>query len=136
MKVYILQGLPASGKSEFARRLCADDPSIKRVNRDLLREMCNFSIWSKINESFIRFLRDSILLSALDRGFSVIIDDTNLVPQQVTHLKLLIEGKGVPWEMVTFDTSVEECIKRDSLRLFPVGELVIRKMYKNSQRSE
>ena len=47
-KVLILQGLPASGKSQFAKELLLANPGRwVRTNKDLLREMAHASYWSK-----------------------------------------------------------------------------------------
>ncbi len=52
----MLKGLPASGKSTYARKLVADSQSHKRkwkrANKDDLRAMIDDSNWSKTNEKF------------------------------------------------------------------------------------
>ena len=76
-KVLILQGLPASGKSHFAKKLLLKEPGRwVRTNKDLLREMCHASYWTKSNEKFIVGLRDEIILRALEAGKHVIVDYT------------------------------------------------------------
>ena len=77
-KVTILRGLPASGKSTWAKeKVGKSNCAIKRINKDNLRAMLDSSKYSKGNESYILQLRDHILLTALDLGKSVIVDDTN-----------------------------------------------------------
>jgi predicted kinase len=51
--------------------------------------MLDNSIRSKINEKVVLEIRDSIIESSLDNGFSVIVDDTNLNPIHERDLKLL-----------------------------------------------
>ncbi|MGK7926289.1 MAG: AAA family ATPase [Spirulina sp.] len=129
-KVLILIGLPASGKSTYAKELLLEHPGRwVRTNKDLLREMAHASYWSPKNERFIVKLRDEIILLALEAGKHVIVDDTNFGPH-VEHIKNLVKGKAV----VEVDDSflkvpVEECIRRDLERPRSVGKDVIMKMY-------
>lgn len=134
----ILRGLPASGKSTWAKQLVDKHPGIyKRVSRDNLREMVDNGHWSKTNEKFIVKLRDDFILLALAEGFSPVIDDTNLSPQVMQQLRDLVtrygETHGEEIEIVVQDftnVSPEECIKRDQKRPNYVGEKVIRQMHR------
>jgi predicted kinase len=129
-RVIVLVGLPASGKSQFARELLLSEPSKwVRSNKDLLREMAHASHWSPANEKFILELRDQIILMALENGKHVIVDDTNFGPH-IEHIKELVKGKAIVEVNDSFlQVPVEECIKRDLKRLNSVGKDVIMKMY-------
>lgn len=129
-KIIILKGLPASGKSTWAKEQVRKNPGVyKRINKDDLRAMLDESKWSSDNEKFILNLRDQIITMALDRGKSVIIDDTNLHEKHYNQIKQLVEDRNVDVEVKFFDTPLEECIKRDLARPNSVGHKVIRKMY-------
>ncbi|MEM9543450.1 MAG: AAA family ATPase [Cyanobacteria bacterium P01_E01_bin.42] len=129
-KVLILIGLPASGKSSYAKELLLENPGRwVRTNKDLLREMAHASYWSQKNERFIVKLRDEIILMALEAGKHVIVDDTNF-GHHVEHIKELVKGKAKVEVNDSFlDVSVEECIRRDLERPRSVGKEVIMKMY-------
>lgn len=129
-KVILTRGLPASGKSTWAKQVVAFNPnSYKRVNKDELRAMLDNSKWSKDSEKFILDVRDQIILSALEKGKHVIVDDTNFSDKHVNRISQLVKGLA-EIEIVDFtDVSVEECISRDLKRANPVGEKVIRRMY-------
>lgn len=129
-KVLILQGLPASGKSSYARELLLKEPGRwVRTNKDLLREMAHASHWSPANEKFICNVRDQIILMALEEGKHVIIDDTNF-GRNIEDIKALVKGKAeVKINDSFLQVPVEECIKRDLKRLNSVGKEVIMKMY-------
>lgn len=131
IQVIVLRGLPASGKSTWAREQLARHPGrYKRVNKDDLRAMLDAGRHSKVNERFVERLRDEIVLRAIDAGFHVLVDDTNLAPRHERHLRELVRGQA---EVVvkTFDITVEEAIKRDLARPVSVGERVIRRMWRD-----
>lgn len=129
-KVLILQGLPASGKSSYARELLLKEPGRwVRTNKDLLREMTHASHWTPANEKFICNVRDQIILMALEEGKHVIIDDTNF-GRNIEDIKALVKGKAeVKINDSFLQVPVEECIERDLKRLNSVGKDVIMKMY-------
>ena len=135
-KVLILQGLPASGKSHFAREILLKEPGRwVRTNKDLLREMCHASYWTKSNEKFIIQIRDETILRALEAGKHVIVDDTNF-GHNIEHIKQLVKGKAqVEVNNSFLKVPVEDCIKRDLLRPRSVGKDVIMKMYNDHLRS-
>lgn len=130
-KITILQGLPASGKTSFAKKQQAKDPNTKRVNKDDLRSMLDNSRWSKSNEKFILKVRDYIVSEALKDGHNVIIDDTNLAEKHITRLKEIAKetNSQVIINNDFLKVSLEECIERDLKRPNSVGEKVITSMY-------
>ena len=136
-KILILRGLPASGKSTYAKNLLTQNPHAwKRLNKDELRAMLDNSIHSKSNEKFIENVRDMMLVEALREGKNVVIDDTNLSDRPVDRIKQVIQqymkdaGETVQIEIKDIETSLEECLERDKKREKKVGESVIMRMYK------
>jgi predicted kinase len=125
--VIILKGLPASGKSTWAREKTRTDGTFKRINKDDLRAMLDDGLWSKENEKFVLRVRDNIILRAIKDGFNVIVDDTNLHEKHEEAIRALVKDIATV-EIREFDVSVEECIERDAGREKPVGEEVIRQM--------
>ncbi len=142
-KVIICKGLPASGKSKWAKEQVAkSNCNIKRVNKDDLRSMLDSGKYSKGNESFILRLRDNIILNSLAEGKSVIVDDTNFFPKHEEQIREIVsdynEGlygndptmeNKVQVEIKFFDVSPEECIIRDLKRPNLVGAKIIWDMY-------
>lgn len=129
--IIILKGLPASGKSTWAREQVDKHPNVyKRVNKDDLRAMLDNGKHSKGREQFIIDARNALIASAVGHGYSVIVDDTNLNPIHEQQLKDIFGGE-MPIEVKFFDVDVNECIKRDRLRGDKaVGEQAIRDMYR------
>lgn len=77
-KVYWLKGLPACGKSTFAKELVlSGDGHIKRVNKDDLRAMIDCGKWSKECEKMIVNIQFQMIETFLMDGYSVVCDNTN-----------------------------------------------------------
>lgn len=128
-KVIILKGLPASGKSTWAKKQLDEHPGkYKRVNKDDLRAMLDNGRWSKENEAMVISLRDTIIIESLNRGKHVIVDDTNLHDKHIEHITKLVQGHAEV-EVKMFDITVEQAVQRDLKRLNSVGKDVIVGMY-------
>ena len=129
-KIIILKGLPASGKSTWAKNYIKQHSKEKWkiINKDSLRLMLDDSKWSRENEKFIIRVRDNIIQSALGMGYNVIVDDTNFSKSHEDRVRLVAEGKATV-EIYHLNTSVEECVERDLKRANSVGADVIYRMY-------
>ena len=142
-KILVLKGLPASGKSTYAKQLVKDKPGMyKRINRDDLRHMLDGYHFTNSNEKFIKKTRDWLVQQALHAGKHVIIDDTNLAEANVIRMEQLAlehekeTGHKVMVDVKTFDISVEEAIERDSKRENPVGKEAIKRMHRQHFKKE
>lgn len=131
-RVLLLVGLPASGKSTFAKNLLdTEKGQWVRINKDLLREMFHNSHFSSSNEKFILSTRNQMILAALEVGKHVVIDDTNLDPKHLANITALVKGKAIVEVNDSFlQTTVGECICRDLKRPNSVGKDVIMEMYR------
>ena len=129
--IIVLIGLPASGKSTYAKNFIADNPSYRRVNKDSIREMINFSKWSAKGEVLVQKIRDAIIYQIITSGYDVVIDDTNLQQIHIDNFKSIAELYNIDIKFKYFNVSIEECIKRDSQRDINsrVGESVIRRLW-------
>lgn len=136
--VHIMTGLPASGKSTFARALVDSSANnIRRVNLDDIRNMLDTGAsgershkLSRGHEKTALEIQDAAVRSALDNGFDVVVDNTHLRPNIPGRLKKLVRGEAVFEVHDLTHVPVEECIRRDAQRtgITHVGEEVIRKM--------
>lgn len=133
----MLKGLPASGKSTYAKGVVAHEPNKwKRVNRDSLRKMFAEDFNQK-NEKFILQIRDAIISKALENGYNVIIDDLNLSEKHYNRIQSLFGKKA---EIVIDDSflivPLEELLKRNAGREDKVPEDVIKDLYKSHVTKE
>ena len=126
------KGLPASGKSTWAKSLIDSEPGKwKRINKDDMRAMFDNSKYSRGNENFVLGVRNVLIEEALGAGYNVIIDDTNFHPKHEKALReIASKYPKVEFEIKDFsDVSLEECLKRDAARPNSVGKNVIMKMW-------
>lgn len=126
MKLTMLRGLPASGKSTYARTQDAF-----RVNKDDIRQALHGGVWSKENERDVIKERDRLIRFNLKTS-DVIVDDTNFASKHEVNLRKIAQECGADFEIKLFtDVPLAECIKRDAARQGKahVGESVIRGMY-------
>ena len=127
----MLKGLPASGKSTYARKLVDHNSGkYRRVNRDDLRKMMDNGKWSREKEKSIVAIEKSVASIHIFNGYTVIVDDTNLSDKTQTMWKTFAIELGVELEVIDFtDVPIDECIKRDQKRANYVGEKVIKRMH-------
>lgn len=119
MKLIIMRGLPASGKTTKAEEICRNSGgNILRVNRDLLRQMLHFNKWSPLNEKATKLSETVIVKTLLLSGYSVIVDDTNLSDKHLMEWKNLAKAvTGTSVEVISFlDVPYTTCIERDKKR--------------------
>jgi Predicted kinase len=127
--LYVLRGLPASGKSTWAKAMVKDQEfRAIRINRDDMRQMMHDGVHSVEREFFIAQSEQSLAAQGLMLGYDVIIDDTNLKMYQLRPYRNVAEVCNKPIQLVIFDLPSWECIERDARRSKPVGREVIERM--------
>ena len=90
LEILLLKGLPACGKSTYAKKL-VEQGSHVRVNKDDLRSMLHNSIYSESNEKFVLSVRDFAVEECLKKNLSVVVDDTNFDGQHFKRMCLIAE---------------------------------------------
>lgn len=135
-KLYVLVGLPGSGKTWTANRILATDPNAVWISSDAIRE----ELWGDANDQQnpsqvfgIMLLRTT---EALMDGKNPIYDATNLIAKTRTNLlKQLKSTVAVPFiaECWVVATKISECKARQSLRDRKVPDEVIDRMVRQFQ---
>ena len=128
-KVIVLRGLPASGKSTWAKDFVARNPGSMRINKDDLRLMMHDRSWSKDNERQVLLIRDAAIDMMLASGYNVIVDDTNFASHHISNIQKLASDMGADFEVKDFDVSLSECLLRNRHRADQVPDKVIIDMY-------
>lgn len=127
-EIILTKGIPASGKSAWAKKMVSQSDQFKRVNKDDLREMIDCSEWSQPNEKFILSVRDYIVSEALRKGKNVIIDDTNFEDKHFDRMCDIARSfdKDIVVREQYFPCEVNIAIERDAKRAKPLGEKIVR----------
>lgn len=128
-KLILTRGIPASGKSTWAKAWVQEDPQNRvRVNRDDLRRMLyggteTLLTWHQ--EQNVSAVEKAIAKVALDKGKDVVVDAMNLRAKWVREWLAL----GYPVEFRDFEVGLEEALDRNELRGAPLPGDVIIKSY-------
>jgi len=134
MKIIVTQGIPGSGKSTWARSYLKEHGSDTTVivNRDSIRSMLG-DYWVKEREELVSKIEDCMIRTAINEGYDVIIDATNLNPRTINKWKILALSLNAGIEFKGFPISLSKAIRRDFWRgLFggrKVGSKTIKYFY-------
>jgi predicted kinase len=136
-KIILTVGIPACGKSTWAKEKVAKDPEgTTRINRDDLRNMMSNYHFCDANEKLVTEASDAILKSALKKGRNIILDETNLSQRNFDKICDLVKELNISAMVMEkpFYIDLEEALLRNSKRegTSKVPEDVIRKMWKTS----
>ena len=113
-KVIICQGIQGSGKSTWALNWVEEKPTKRvRINRDSLRKMFG-KYWVLEREELCNIVEDKAIAYAITKGFDVVIDDMNLNPKNIEHIKELVLNVDSKADIIykLFNTPLTECVTR------------------------
>ena len=140
-KIILTRGIPASGKSTWAKQEVLKDPKHSiRINRDDLRNMSG-QYWVPAREKYILSCRNLLLNTAIYMNFNtIIIDDMNLNPKDIDYIikainifnKVLKNQYKIEFKDFT-NVPLDVCLERDNKRENPSGEKVIRDIFNKYQ---
>lgn len=120
-KVIILSGLPGSGKSTYANEIFTSDSGYEIIAWDLLRHFDAEGNprpyrFTEKSEKQIRLQSFQTAEKLLQQGKNLIIDNTNLTDRTIEIWVDIAQKAGAEIERKNFDTSLDECIRRNELR--------------------
>lgn len=127
--IILTVGIPASGKSTWAKKYALENKDCVRICRDDYRLMLDPSYDHRpAIEMLVNDLVDNAIKSALRKGFNVILDQTN------TRLKYFKKTYNfcktlANVEIKLFDITLEEALKRNRERDRVVDEDAIMNMF-------
>jgi predicted kinase len=133
-KLIVLQGPPCSGKSTWAREYVKNNKDTIIVSRDSFRlQFCGndysrmFVDMDKTKEDLITSLENTAIESALQSGYNVIVDATNLNPKTINRMYKLADGANLTKEDIEFKEfyiPFRDAVERDRLRKASTGQYV------------
>ena len=132
-KLIICRGIPASGKTFWAKQWVLEDPEHRvRINQDDIRLMLG-KYWVPSREKLVQHIQEEALTEALLRGYDIVIDNTNLNKKVLDFYRALVidHGNHAIEYKDFFDTPLSVCIERDKNRDVQVSEKIIRNFYNN-----
>ena len=87
-KLIICRGLPASGKSTWAKEWVMRDPEHRvRINQDDIRLMLG-EYWVPSREELVSNIQESALSRAAVLNYDIVVDNTNLNPKAISYIKM------------------------------------------------
>jgi predicted kinase len=130
-ELILLRGLPASGKTTWAREWVQAEPEARaRVNRDDLRlALFGKATYSYAQEELITATEREAARGALQGGRDVVVDAMNLRPMYCRAWRRFALANGATFAVREFPIDLELAIARDCARVGAVGAEAIRKMH-------
>ena len=131
-KLIITRGIPASGKSKWAKQWVLEDPEHRvRFNNDDIRNMLG-KYWVPSREPMVAAMKDSFVEEAILLRLDMVVDNTNLNNKEIEYWKNWANLHNYDLEYKDFfDTPLSVCIERDKTRDPQVSEKIIRNFYNN-----
>ena len=126
-KVILTVGIPASGKTTWARKYAHDVGNTVIVSRDDIRHAHNWK--SGTNENFVTDIHRAQIEAALLNGFDVIVADTNINQRFRDKLVKFCHEHGADVEIKVFPIGLDEALMRNDGREHEVPADVVRKFY-------
>jgi len=126
-KVILTVGIPASGKTTWARKYAHDVGNTVIVSRDDIRHAHNWK--SGTNENFVTDIHRAQIEAALLNGFDVIVADTNINTTFRNRLVKFAHEHGADVEIKMFPIGLDEALLRNIGREHEVPNDVIVKFY-------
>lgn len=134
MKAYITVGIPASGKTTWAREM------VKQGYRDINRDDIRFKMvapganwatykFTKAREKEVSNIVERMIMESWAAEENIIISNTNLNVGKREALIKMLQELGYDVEIIGFAITREEAVKRDRLRANGVGEEIIYRMF-------
>lgn len=141
-KLYILSGLPGSGKTFITKKFSNEMIiSTDDIRKSFIRSKKFLSSDNEVKE-FISSQSDNevfkivsmILELKMKEKLTTVIDATNISDVERKRYINIAEKHGVEAEILIMDTSYEDCLINDQNREKHVGEKVLSKFYEKFQR--
>lgn len=122
--IIVLTGVPASGKSTWAKEYASNHLDTVIVSRDEIREATG-KYWVPDRENYISEVEEFQIRSAIKNNLNVIIDATNLNSKTVEKWNNLAAELNQKIEFKPFFIDFKTALERDQSRSRQVGKKVL-----------
>lgn len=129
LELILTRGIPASGKSTWAKAWVLSGKDRVRINRDDIR-MQLFNKEFGVDEDAVTAVEDAMITAALKSGRSVVVDDCNIQRKYINRLSAIGHRYGASVRVVQFDIKLSDALDRNAKRDRVVPENIIRDMFK------
>lgn len=133
-KVFLTVGIPASGKTTWAKQQALINDNVVIVSRDDIRESHGWR--SGFDENRVTKIQRAQIEIALLNGHDVIVADTNITKKLRENLIKFCHEHGADVKLVIFHTGPNVAIPRDLARSRSVGADVINRMWEKFKAQE
>lgn len=129
LSLTVLVGLPASGKSTLAKKICEMNPELVLIGSDQIRAELYGDEGIQGSGKEVFDLVYKRIHDALVEDKSVVYDATNLFKKsRRSVLKCIPEGKDVLVKFLVCRTPLQKCLERNAARSRVVPEEIIVRM--------
>lgn len=129
--IKILSGIPACGKTKWAKEFMDNNPNYVRINRDDLRQHLVNNKYTPGNETIVNKSKMALIGVAIEGDKNIILDDTHCylgyLQSLILYMSELSEqmGKKVNIEIIDFNIDLDTCIERNENREMRVDKKAI-----------
>ena len=127
-ELLILRGIPASGKSTFAKKFIEKNKYWLIISRDSIRDMFGH-YWLPERENLVKECEFSMINLCLNNKWNVVVDDTNLNSKTFQELQDLANECNARVIVKDFEISLEEALERNRNRDKVLPDEVIKGFY-------
>jgi predicted kinase len=130
IKILVLSGEIASGKSTFAREFLAEREALGEKWVNICRDDIRLTLDHK-DEKLVKSIRNKMVAEAIGNSQNIILSDTNFMNKNMEYALELQSTIRTPIEveLKQFFTPLKDCIERDAARENPVGKKAIMRMW-------
>lgn len=124
-ELIVMIGIPGSGKSHYVDKHFSDTHQI--VCTDDIRKALGF-IFERKMETFVHCISETFVKAKMERGLSIVIDETNIGISQILKWKILAEEYEYETRAIIMDTPIDICKDRRKCKEGEFPEEVIDRM--------
>ena len=131
--LYYLVGLPASGKSTYAKELLSCSENIILISSDEMRKELYGDENNQNNNGELFQIINKKVKENLKKGIDVIYDATNINSKRRISFLNELNKINCYKKCIYFSSTYDHCVYKDKHRTRTVGENVIKRMYYSLQ---